>query len=83
MLLSLQSLLLGVATLTSVVTAQVDSQLTGTWTTKSRKVFTGPVRSCPCHKLWRPHKEGNITLTPEAALSREPVWRLTLSLGVL
>ena len=29
----------------SQIAAQVDPQLTGTWTTKSRKVVTGPVRS--------------------------------------
>lgn len=45
MLLFLTSLLLGGAALAPLVTAQVDTQLTGTWTTKSRKVFTGPVRA--------------------------------------
>ncbi|KAL8972259.1 MAG: hypothetical protein Q9197_002867 [Variospora fuerteventurae] len=42
MLLPSKSLVLGAATLATLVTAQVDTQLTGTWTTKSRKVFTGP-----------------------------------------
>ncbi|KAI4119164.1 MAG: hypothetical protein LQ345_000874 [Seirophora villosa] len=42
MLLPLKSLILGGATLASLVAAQIDTQLTGTWTTKSRKVFTGP-----------------------------------------
>ena len=28
-----------------MVAAQVDPKLTGTWSTKSNKVFTGPVRS--------------------------------------
>ena len=43
----LQSLLLaGLAVVGGVdAQAQVDTSLTGTWTTKSRKVFTGPVRS--------------------------------------
>lgn len=45
MLLPLKSLILGGATLASLVAAQIDTQLTGTWTTKSRKVFTGPVRA--------------------------------------
>lgn len=45
MLLTLESLLLGGSALASLVAAQVDTQLTGTWTTKSRKVFTGPVRA--------------------------------------
>ena len=54
MLLPLDLFLLGGATLVSLVTAQVDTQLTGTWTTKSRKVFTGPVRapSLPRLYLW-------------------------------
>lgn len=30
--------------LVSLVTAQYDSALVGTWTTKSKKVLTGPVR---------------------------------------
>ncbi|KAL8694310.1 MAG: hypothetical protein Q9218_001015 [Villophora microphyllina] len=42
MLWTVGSLLLGGAAFASLVAAQVDTQLTGTWTTKSRKVFTGP-----------------------------------------
>ncbi|KAL8671071.1 MAG: hypothetical protein Q9168_004419 [Polycauliona sp. 1 TL-2023] len=42
MILNTHSLLLGGAALASLVDAQVDPLLTGTWTTKSRKVFTGP-----------------------------------------
>lgn len=45
MLLTLRSLLFGGAAFASLATAQLDAQLTGTWTTKSRKVFTGPVRT--------------------------------------
>lgn len=32
--------------LLSLVEAQVDSQLVGTWATKSKKVVTGPVCFC-------------------------------------
>lgn len=39
------SLLAAVTVFTSVATAQIDPELTGTWTTKSRKVLTGPVRT--------------------------------------
>jgi len=39
----LRSLLTLGAVLVSFVSAQVDPKLTGTWTTKSRKVVTGPV----------------------------------------
>ncbi|KAL9032378.1 MAG: hypothetical protein Q9214_007996, partial [Letrouitia sp. 1 TL-2023] len=42
MIISLSTLLLGGATIASLAAAQVDPDLTGTWTTKSRKVFTGP-----------------------------------------
>ncbi|KAL8812778.1 MAG: hypothetical protein Q9200_000787 [Gallowayella weberi] len=42
MLLNYNPLLVGGAALASLVNAQADPQLTGTWTTKSRKVFTGP-----------------------------------------
>jgi hypothetical protein len=38
----LLSFLLGATALVSFAGAQVDADLTGTWTTKSRKVFTGP-----------------------------------------
>ena len=34
---------LTVGALVTLATAQVDPELTGTWTTKSRKVVTGPV----------------------------------------
>lgn len=43
MSLSLRSLLIVGAALASVAIAQVDPDLTGTWTTKSWKVLTGPV----------------------------------------
>lgn len=43
MLLSLQSLLIAGTAFASVAIAQLDPALTGTWTTKSRKVLTGPV----------------------------------------
>ncbi|KAL8952275.1 MAG: hypothetical protein Q9222_001806 [Ikaeria aurantiellina] len=42
MLLRLRALFLAGVAFAGLVTAQVDTQLTGTWTTKSRKVFTGP-----------------------------------------
>lgn len=45
MSLSLRSWLIVGAALASVAIAQVDPDLTGTWTTKSRKVLTGPVGS--------------------------------------
>ena len=48
MYLSLLSLLTAGAALASVTIAQVDPDLTGTWTTKSRKVLTGPVRVHSC-----------------------------------
>ena len=43
MSLSIKSLFLAGALLASTVTSQVVPGLTGTWTTKSRKVITGPV----------------------------------------
>lgn len=43
MILNLNSLVLCGVALAPLVVAQVDPLLTGTWTTKSRKVFTGPV----------------------------------------
>ena len=51
MFISVLSLLLGAVTLVSLVDAQVDPELTGTWTTKSRKVFTGPVGRLQCFFL--------------------------------
>ena len=48
MVVSLQSLLALGAALAPLTFAQSpDPQLTGTWTTKSRKVITGPVRTPP------------------------------------
>ena len=41
---SLRSVLIAGAVLTSITVAQFDPQLTGTWSTKSNTVFTGPVR---------------------------------------
>ncbi|KAI4159925.1 MAG: hypothetical protein L6R39_000301 [Caloplaca ligustica] len=54
MLLSLTSLLLGGAALVTLVTAQVDTQLTGTWTTKSRKGLYDPVNE----KMFEPPLTG-------------------------
>lgn len=49
------SLLLGAAALVSLAVAQVDPELTGTWTTKSRKVFTGPVGfDAPSYRMTDP-----------------------------
>ena len=49
MIVSLQSLLALGAALAPLTYAQsTDPQLTGTWTTKSRQVITGPVRTSPC-----------------------------------
>jgi len=45
MILLLRPLLVAGAVLVPLIAAQADPQLTGTWTTKSRKVVTGPVRS--------------------------------------
>ncbi|KAL8838225.1 MAG: hypothetical protein Q9170_002215 [Blastenia crenularia] len=59
MLLPVQSLLVGGAVLVSLVNAQVDTQLTGTWTTKSRKVFTGPAFYDPVNeKMFEPPLTG-------------------------
>ena len=43
MSMSLRRLLAVGVALASLATAQFDPDLTGTWTTKSRKVLTGPV----------------------------------------
>lgn len=40
---SLATYFVAVAALASTISAQFDPQLTGTWSTKSNKVFTGPV----------------------------------------
>ena len=40
-----QSLLIAGACLASTASAQIDPQLVGTWSTKSSKVITGPVRT--------------------------------------
>jgi hypothetical protein len=45
---SLQSLLLAGTYLICSTTAQIDTQLVGTWSTKSAKVLTGPV----CFYSW-------------------------------
>jgi hypothetical protein len=46
MILSIQpALVLSLAFAASLVRAQYDAKLVGTWTTKSKKVMTGPVRS--------------------------------------
>lgn len=43
MVASIQALLAVGAALVPLTAGEVDQQLTGTWTTKSRKVVTGPV----------------------------------------
>ena len=52
MLLSLPFLLVAGTTFTPFTSAQVAPKLTGTWTTKSRQVFTGPVRILEIHNVW-------------------------------
>ncbi|KAL8997575.1 MAG: hypothetical protein Q9169_003193 [Polycauliona sp. 2 TL-2023] len=52
MVFNLKLLALCSAALASLVVAQVDPLLTGTWTTKSRKVFTGPVGALPGTPLY-------------------------------
>ncbi|KAL8709303.1 MAG: hypothetical protein Q9220_005896 [cf. Caloplaca sp. 1 TL-2023] len=59
MLLTPGALLLGGAAFAALVTAQVDTQLTGTWTTKSRKVLTGPGFYDPVNeKMFEPSLTG-------------------------
>jgi len=43
--MSLRTLIVAGLCLNGYVNAQIDPQLTGTWSTKSAKVFTGPVRT--------------------------------------
>lgn len=68
MFLTLRLLILGGAAFASLVAAQVDTQLTGTWTTKSRKVFTGPVCTpwqsfrSSAYESWMEVKEHGATL---------------------
>ncbi|KAL9612276.1 MAG: hypothetical protein Q9167_003144, partial [Letrouitia subvulpina] len=76
MIISLSTLLLGGATLASLAAAQVDPALTGTWTTKSRKVFTGPP-TCPRgviqwqHGKFHKASNGSLILTPFAVDGRQ------------
>ena len=59
MALSIRTLLIAGAVLASTVTSQVVPGLTGTWTTKSRKVITGPVSTLQaCLVNGYPVKEG-------------------------
>lgn len=80
MSLSLQSLLIAGAALASVATALLDPSLTGTWTTKSRKVITGPVSIPVTGPLRRPgqswYSRKKNTLT---GISRDFMIRLMTS----
>ncbi len=59
MILSLRSLLAAGVVLVPLIAAQADPQLTGTWTTKSRKVVTGPVRPIKFLSLTNPSTWGS------------------------
>ena len=68
MSLSIRTLLIAGALLLSTVSSQGVPQLTGTWTTKSRKVVTGPVGtllfySCIQRLLTRREEFGRVGLS--------------------